>query len=584
MRNRATEKIIHLNQVNKNQTILPKKNGTKAKNELLNAHIMNKKDLKKDNYDVIIENAKTKLNNILDDENIPDDYKKNFIDIDIKLTEQSKQQENEKKKKLNDSKTNKNQKSEINILNYINNLTNIFSDCNNKFKFYKEQFDNLIPNELKEKPCINYESFEKFVKNKINRNNDLESVSKISTKNNIGKNTKDNKENELININKYAIELNELKAEIYLFKMRYEIYKAKSLFYENIFNTVKNTIDNFFFKINSNKDNNSIDSNLDFNYNKAFGIYNKDNLNKKSDNNDICHTLKEKLNLILTQNNKYYYQEFQEKFKTFEYRNYNFCNKDWDFDSDQKLKVHENEKYLKNLDKSISEIAQIINNFLKDDISKFNIQTNNLINISQNESNIYYNQISNTLNTLKNKLFSCLKSLISVYLTGENLNFDIRAKNQFILEMENEYVLFEQKERKNKIMKELTSLIQPNLNKVINNKFKNEIVDKFSSIINFYENFNIILKNENAFLKNQLGQINQIKDYKINTTEKIVDQFLIYSEPTFIKLRELTDLSTSVNLKNKEKLILAFMNVEFNNFYDIIDKYYELKNKYNSIR
>ena len=44
-------------------------------------------------------------------------------------------------------------------------------------------------------------------------------------------------------------ELKEIKSEMILFKMKFEVYKAKSIFYENIFNTVKNTIDNFNFDI-----------------------------------------------------------------------------------------------------------------------------------------------------------------------------------------------------------------------------------------------------------------------------------------------------------------------------------------------
>ncbi len=585
MKNKTSEKTMPFIQDNKNQKVLPKKSSTKSNGQIVTHYNINKNEQKYNKYNVIIESAKSKINDILEDKNIPEHYKKDFIDIDIKLKEQPKEDERSNKKTLIDSKnTNKSQRCEVDIHSYINSLTKIFSECQNKLRIYKNQLENLISNENGEKHNINKDSNSQINSKKNNTDteiNDFENVkdniSKISMAN---KNVKTNKEGKKSIFNKYEIELNELKSEIYLFKMRYEIYKAKSLFYENIFNTVKNAIDNFSFEVNSKNNSNYNNNDLSSNLNKAFGNFTSENQKNKSDLNTISHTLKEKLNLILTQNNKYYYQEFQDKFNCFEYRNYNFCNKDWNFDSDLKSKNSDNEKYLKNLDKNLSEIAITINNFLKE----ADKDSDGVLNDNISYSNYEINQANNTLSNLKSKLFMCLKNLISVYLTGENLNLEIRAKNNFILERENEFLLFEQAERKSKILKELLSIIQPNLNKVINNKFKNEMVDKLSNIINFYENFNLILKNENTMLKNQLNKISQIKDFKINSLGKIIDQFLIFSEPTIIKIKELTDISSSANLKNKDKLLSAFMNVEYTNFYDLIDKYYDMKNKNSLIK
>jgi len=609
MLSKNSEKIA-LNKDKKSGKILQKKTSTKSTGQIITNYQKSKPETKE--YNIIIENAKNKLSDILEDKSIPDIYKKDFIDIDIKLSE--KEDEKMKKKANNDSKNIKcNTKSEINILNYLNNLTKIFVDCQNKFKSYKEQLDKLLLNENDGnilKSSLNTEAndfgsisemSEKANKKQNLEMNDIDALqnnfSKVSININASKISKNNnnKETKSNNFNRYELELNELRAEICLFKMRYEIYRTKSLFYENIFNTVKNAIENFSFEIKTNFNSNPQENDVPSNINKAFNNFSSNNSNsKKTDLNSICYSLKEKLNLILTQNNKYYYQEFQDKFNCFEYRNYNFCNKDWDFDSDQKVKNNQNEKYVKNLDKSISEILIIINNFLKEGYFESNINNsrNNIIQPINNQmsnsqmTNQFesHQMINSTLTNLKIKLFICLKSLLSVYLTGENLNFEIRSKNSFILERENEYLIFEQAERKSKLLKELISIIQPNLNKVINNKFKNEMVDKISNIINFYENFNLILKNENVMLKNQLNQISKIKDFKINSICKIVDQFLIFSEPTITKIKELTDITSSVNLKNKEKLLSAFMNIEFNNFYDLIDKYFDLKNKFYSYK
>ncbi len=620
MKNKITEKQLNQNKITK---FLPKKiSATQSKVNVITKYSTKKKE--NQDFEVAIEDAKNKINDILEDKSIPDYLKKNFIDVDVKLFPQEKEEE-KNKKKINIENKQKNIKSEVNILNYINNLSKIFIECQNKFKIYKEEFDKLIPN-LNSNPNINNE-IEKnskkiyLISDKSNNNSnnnhnikeeklssnqnnlsdyDIETfqsnVSKVSIGNSKNIKKKDSKKTG----NKYELQLNELKAEIYLFKMRYEIYKAKSLFYENIFNTVKNVIDNFSFEIQNSKTNNSNnDSNFHTELNKAFNYFGNENnsQNKKYDLNNICHTLKEKLNLILTQNNKYYYQEFQDKFSNnFEYRNYNFCNKDWDFDSDQKMKSNENDKYLKKLEIHLSEILITINNFLKENnnndtniINNFNCFLNSSGNQYLDSQIAYPNNSKNTmninftLNNLKTKLFLTIKNLLSVYLTGENLSLEIRSKNNFILEKENEFLLFEQAERKSKILKELLSIIQPNLNKVINNKFKTDMVDKLSNMINFYENFNLILKNENIMLKNQLIQTSQIKDFKINSTSKIVDQFLIFSEPNVNKIKELTDIACSSNLNNKEKLLSAFLNVEYNNFNDLISKFFDLKTSFNKI-
>lgn len=330
-------------------------------------------------------------------------------------------------------------------------------------------------------------------------------------------------------MNKYDIELNELKAQIYLFKMRYEISKVKALFYVNIFNSVKNTIDNFNYEFQHLYSN--IDTNLNTkdtggisNFNKEAVINNK--INNTKDLLQMTLALKEKINLILSQNNKYYYQEIEDKFKSFEYRNYNFCNKDWDFESDNKHKNNEGEKALKNVEKNLTEILVLLNRFVKEDPeNSYKSSFNNSENTSKNEfyesnnKNVVKDanypdpacyKTNNGLNTLKIKIFACLKNLLSSYLFGENLCFEVRRKNSFILEAENQYSLYEQAERKNKILKEFINTIQPNVNKVINNKFKNEMIEKISSCLNFYENFNIILKNENTMLKTQMSRISQV--------------------------------------------------------------------------
>lgn len=400
-------------------------------------------------------------------------------------------------------------------------------------------------------------------------------------------------------MNKYDIELNELKAQIYLFKMRYEISKVKALFYVNIFNSVKNTIDNFNYEFQHLYSN--IDTNLNTkdtggisNFNKEAVINNK--INNTKDLLQMTLALKEKINLILSQNNKYYYQEIEDKFKSFEYRNYNFCNKDWDFESDNKHKNNEGEKALKNVEKNLTEILVLLNRFVKEDPeNSYKSSFNNSENTSKNEfyesnnKNVVKDanypdpacyKTNNGLNTLKIKIFACLKNLLSSYLFGENLCFEVRRKNSFILEAENQYSLYEQAERKNKILKEFINTIQPNVNKVINNKFKNEMIEKISSCLNFYENFNIILKNENTMLKTQMSRISQVKDYKINCMAKLIDQYIIFNEPSINKLKELIEISSSANLKNKEKLLIAYMNVECNTFYDFINKFYEIKNKF----
>lgn len=238
----------------------------------------------------------------------------------------------------------------------------------------------------------------------------------------------------------------------------------------------------------------------------------------------------------------------------------------------------------------------MLNRFVKEDPeNSYKSSFNNSENTSKNEfyesnnKNVVKDanypdpacyKTNNGLNTLKIKIFACLKNLLSSYLFGENLCFEVRRKNSFILEAENQYSLYEQAERKNKILKEFINTIQPNVNKVINNKFKNEMIEKISSCLNFYENFNIILKNENTMLKTQMSRISQVKDYKINCMAKLIDQYIIFNEPSINKLKELIEISSSANLKNKEKLLIAYMNVECNTFYDFINKFYEIKNKF----
>lgn len=400
-----------------------------------------------------------KTEKILNDKNIlvPDEYKKQFLDFDIKI---------DSSKKTNTScNTNSTVTKGDNVLQNLNKINTIVAECSMKIEKLKNEF--------------------------LNNENPNENITLLK--------------NELINL-----------------KTKIEFYKLKSEFYENIFFTTKNYIENI-------------------------------NVSQVGELNLFKSEIKSKLNLIFTQNNKFYYENLN--------RNFFVSDKNINFGANNFENYNSNTKVVQNLENSLSSLLVDINKFL----------SNNSLSINSTQLSI--------LNLRENILMN-MKTILSLYILNDNYNINFKSKNSFFLENENNYIELEKKDRMSKIVKDFDNFTNPFMNRAMNNKFKLDLLEKVKTLVNFYENFNVILKTENISIKNNTEVYVNSTNVKINLIQKLCENFIIYSEPNFQKMNELLGLLENKSIKNIEKVLFSYIKNEQLSFVDLIEKYKEFNKNY----
>jgi hypothetical protein len=315
-----------------------------------------------------------------------------------------------------------------------------------------------------------------------------------------------------------------LKSELLYIKAEKGFLELKTEIYQNMFYSAKNRVENALDLLNM-KENQAV---------------------------VIISDLKNKLNEILNYNNQNFYKYFA-KTETSE----NFTGL---FSSEL---ISENKKNVK----SIEKLENILMKLMLD--MKQVLTTN----INENYQNLLWN--------LHKNLGASLKQILSFYIFSDNYNIEFKNKNSFFLENEEELSNLEKKDRTSKILKEIQeNLIDPNMNRAMNKKFKKDMVEKVKDVINFYENYNIILKTENILIKNNSASVITHNNFRLCNIQKLIESYFIYSEIGLTKIKELNELINSKSLKNQDKVILAFLKTENFNLLDLIEKNEYLKRNY----
>lgn len=312
-----------------------------------------------------------------------------------------------------------------------------------------------------------------------------------------------------------------LKEEIGFLKQKNEILRLKADFYEIIFYSMRNMIDNL------------------------------DEINEFIS----LKELKNKFLCIFTQNNNYYYDTL------------NFFKKD------------KSKDFLFAFDTNITDQTELINqkclntiSNIDSNIHKILNQINSFINIpieSIKENGMFY--------SIKQNLIACSKEIMSYYLLSENFTFDFKNKSKFWLGNEEAYLNKETTERKTKFKKDFTTIVDPLLNKIINKKNKNDLINYVSNICTFYENYNQLLLSENYHLKSfnhdSLSKITKQKDYLLN----LIKTYISANEVGLTKLRDVCDYVQNNQSKNPEKVFYSLFNTNKEDYLSIIDTYYTLR-------
>lgn len=329
------------------------------------------------------------------------------------------------------------------------------------------------------------------------------------------------------------------KQEILFLKQKNEILKLKSDFFEIIFFSIKNLIE----------PGNSKDQNMEI------------------EEKIFCEELKNKILCILTQNNKYYYD------------NLNFFHKDkskdFIFAFDSSIN-HEEELINKRCLDSIHNIEKSIEKIIKD--INFYIQNTS---ISENNTD---EAIHTSLYMLKQNLLSSSKEIMSYYLLSDNLHFEFNLKNKFFIGNSEKIQNHEIIQRKGKIQKDFSSLIEPLVNKVITKKNKNDLSNFVNNISNFYENNQLSLLTENYLLKSfnneSLDKLNKGKEKII----KIINEFIEQNSEAINKLNDIIGYLVNNKEKNNEKVIFSLFNTEKENYINLINNFNLLNKKINLIK
>jgi hypothetical protein len=184
--------------------------------------------------------------------------------------------------------------------------------------------------------------------------------------------------------------------------------------------------------------------------------------------------------------------------------------------------------------------------------------------------------------SLKDSVTIALKKLIALYYTNsESLCYEFKSRSKFILNNDKVIDTLESKRRSSELIDKFKAFLD---SYKISSGNKADIAEKVKEVINYYESLNTVLKSENTSLKsNTSSYVNEVNG-RYGRVEKLVDNFLVYTEGSICKLKELFELIGGRNVKNAEKVYLAFIKTEEKNFLDLIDKYDDLYKQFKLIR
>lgn len=482
-----------------------------------------------------------------------EDYTKNFIDFDIKIQPESQKVNNLKSKDKN--KTNNQSLQSVqpeiassssshskipksgNISNSNINLNTTSTSSSTQQKdisFYFKKLEGILIDSTNKIENLKNE-FEKVITSNEDKNNSQKFVNIDHSVNINSQKNFDSVNNP--NLNFSFLEIKTLKSELLNVKIKNEFYKLQAKFYENIFYTTKNCVENF---------------NYNFKNSSTQIPHSELNHSICQIESEIKKDLNSKLNTIFTQNNKFYYENFDSKFIK------EYVNK-------ENLDSYKDNKYFTSLNKIENELFSLINN---------------LNHFSQTPIENSISDIWTSCFKIKSDIIRTLKSILSYYILNDDFNKEFKHKINFYIDNQDKFISLETKQRVEKINKEFSEILNPHMNRVMNFKIKNELLDKVSNICTFYENFNILLQTENKNTKSNTNLFLHTSSTKVSGITKLVDNYLIFNEENYKKIGEILEISQSKNLKNLEKILFSYIKNEEGCIIDVVEKFNEFKKNY----
>ena len=504
-------------------------------------------------------NIKENQNNLLINN---DKYSKNFVDVDINL-KNNKQLGSVKTKYKTPGKGSKllippvnNKGNNIKIKNENlpkkeNKLNNIPNSGINSNKIKnglkkKQNSSSLLKNDKKD--IINdnnNNNFEIF-------NSDISIISTSTTKNpNASKDRIKSLVSKLENIYKEALNNSQkiksetlpfninynqkdmitiLLEEIQFLKIKNELIKLKSNFYETIFYSITELIEET----------------------KRYTPANQE-LTEYMDN------FHNKILCILTQNN----QKFYEHLKIFDDNSNNEMLFAFNLKDDYIMdKINEkNLSVLTNIEENIQKVINYINDIVK-------------LNINSNDNN---SDFTLKMNSFKLNLLMASNNIISYYLLSDNFNFQFKNKHKFMIFNPEDIINNQINQRKNKIKSDWEKLIKPLIHKVLTPKNEKDLINFILNLSLFYENLNKNINIENAALKINFDINNDKLNSDIKKLKSILENYINSNDDGFMKLNELFNFIEENQSKNTEKVIFSLINTEKQNYLNLIYNFNLLK-------
>ena len=462
-------------------------------------------------------NTKVKNDEIpkkINKKNIPKGNNNNNIPSSKNSNRQNNKQNNNLKKKQNTSGYIINNN---NSNNYDNNYEDIMEDpFNSNISIISSSLKKNNNNYPKDRIKIMINELEKIYKEALNNSQKI----KVDTLPfNINYNQKD-----MIDI---------LLEEIKYLKIKNELLKLKSNFQEIIFYTIKELVE---------------DTKMSVYYNQELSEY--------------INNFHNKILCILTQNN----QKFYENLKIIDNENnpdvlFAFNLKEDDITD--KL----NQKNITVLDNIEDNIQKIIK-----DIDNITTELNNYNDINDDSSDLILK-----MNAFKLHLLMASNNIVSYYLLSDNFNYEFKNKNKFILFDPENVATNQINQRKKKIKNDWEKMIKPLIHKVLTPKNEKNLINFILNTCLFYENLNKNINIENNALKINYDMNNGKLNVLIQKYKNVIEKYVNSNNDGFIKLNELFNFMDENQSKNADKVIFSLIKTEKENYLNLIYNFNLLK-------
>ena len=321
-----------------------------------------------------------------------------------------------------------------------------------------------------------------------------------------------------------------LLEEIKFLKIKNELIKLKSNFYETIFYSITELIEETKRYTSANQELTEYINNF---HNKI-----------------LC---------ILTQNN----QKFYEHLKIL----------DDNSNSEMLFAFNLKDGYI--MDKINEKNVSVLTN-IEENIQKVISYIDEIVNFNNN-SNDNNSDFSLKMNSFKLNLLMASNNIISYYLLSDNFNFQFKNKHKFMIFNPEDIINNQINQRKNKIKSDWEKLIKPLIHKVLTPKNEKDLINFILNLSLFYENLNKNINIENAALKINYNINNGKLNSDIKKLKSILENYINSNDDGFMKLNELFNFIDENQSKNTEKVIFSLINTEKQNYLNLIYNFNLLK-------